>query len=41
MAAIGPTMFSILLWGSVFGVFLVFVFEVYTLAGGTSRLVRN
>jgi hypothetical protein len=29
MAAIGPTLFGLLLWGSIGGVFLAFCYEVY------------
>lgn len=41
MAAIGPTAFGVLVWGSLLGVFLVFVFEAYTLAGGAARFGRE
>lgn len=33
MAAIGPAAFAALLWGSIAGVFLVFVYEAYAIAG--------
>jgi hypothetical protein len=32
MAAIGPTLFALLLWGAILGVALVFAFEVYVIA---------
>jgi hypothetical protein len=31
MAVLGPTAFGVLLWGSLVGVFCVFVYEVYAL----------
>jgi len=31
MAAIGPTLFAVVLWGALAGVFLVFCYEVYVL----------
>lgn len=32
MAAIGPTLFALLLWGAILGVALVFAFEAYVIA---------
>lgn len=32
MAAIGPALFAILLWGSILGVTLVFGYEMYAIA---------
>lgn len=32
MAAIGPTLFGLLLWGGILGVLLVFCYEVYVIA---------
>lgn len=31
-AAIGPTAFALLLWGSVLGVLVVFLYELYAVA---------
>jgi hypothetical protein len=33
MGALGPTAFGLLVWGSLVGVFCVFVYEVYALLG--------
>lgn len=32
MAAIGPMAFALVLWGSLLGIALVFVYEVYVIA---------
>lgn len=32
MAGIGPTLFGVLLWGGLIGVFLVFCYELYVVA---------
>lgn len=37
--AISSTLFSILLWGALFGVFLVFCYEVYVVAGHSAGTV--
>lgn len=33
MTVIGPTVFAVILWGSILSVFLVFLYEVYAVAG--------
>ncbi|WP_340097966.1 hypothetical protein [Salinibaculum salinum] len=41
MAAIGPTLFGLLLWGGIVGVFLVFCYEVYIVVREAGWLVGN
>ena len=33
MTPVGPAAFPVLVWGAVLGVFLVFLYEAYVLAG--------
>ena len=41
MAAIGPTAFAVLVWGSLLGVGLVFLYEVYAIADEFGWLGRG
>jgi hypothetical protein len=41
MAAISSTVFAVLLWGSILGVFGVFVYEVYAIIGERGRVEGN
>lgn len=38
MAVIGSALFAVLLWGAIIGVALVFVYEVYAIAGDAGLL---
>lgn len=40
MAAIGPTAFAVVVWGSLLGVALVFLYEAYAIAVDFGRVRR-
>lgn len=37
MAVVGPTLFAVLLWGAIVGVFAVFLYEVSAVVGDLDR----
>ena len=38
MAVLGPTLFAVVLWGTLLGVAIVFVYEVYAIAADAGWL---